>query len=148
MKEILSLVLPARLENLQAFMEAAREAAAAAGLPSDGIFRLEIALEEALVNIMHYAYKGNTGEIQVVCRSCDRRLFVTEITDTGNPFDVTAVPPPDLVSGVDERRIGGLGIHLMKTLIDEVSYRRERESNVLVLRMSLAFPDTKDQSQE
>ena len=57
MKEILSLVLPARLENLRTFMEAAKEAAAASGLPPDKIFKLEVALEEALVNIMHYAYE-------------------------------------------------------------------------------------------
>ena len=54
---------------------------------------------------------------------------------------MSAVPPPDLVSGVDERRIGGLGIHLMKTLMDEVSYRREGEKNVLMLRISLASPE-------
>ncbi len=142
MNHLLSLVLPARLENLQAFMEATKEAAAKAGVPRDRIFKLEIALEEALVNIMQYAYEGDEGEIRVVCYSCDPGLFVTEITDTGNEFDGTAVPPPDVTCGVDERRIGGFGIHLMKTFVDEVSYRREGENNVLVLGMSLAKPSS------
>jgi serine/threonine-protein kinase RsbW len=141
MRDILSLVLPARLDNLRTFVEATKEAALTTGLPPDKIFRLEVALEEALVNIMHYAYEDGVGEIQVVCRPYDRGLFVIEITDTGRPFDISAVSPPDLVSGVDERRIGGLGIHLMKTLMDEVSYRREGEKNILVLGISLGSPD-------
>lgn len=145
MTGILTLTLPARLENLRTFMEAAREAAAKAGLPRPRILKLEIALEEALVNIMQYAYVGDAGEIQISCRSCDQRLFVTEIIDNGNPFNVTAVPPPDLPAELDKRKIGGLGIHLMKTFVDEVSYRREGEKNILALIMSLASPDVKEQ---
>ena len=141
MKEILSLVLPARLDNLRTFVEAAKEAAVTTGLPPDKIFKLEVALEEALVNIMYYAYEDGAGEIQVVCRTGDNGLFVIEITDRGHPFDISVVSSPDLVSKVDERRIGGLGIHLMKNLMDKVSYRREREKNILVLAISLASPD-------
>jgi serine/threonine-protein kinase RsbW len=141
MKEILSLVLPARMDNLRTFVEATKEAAVRAGLPPDKIFNLEVALEEALVNIMYYAYKDGAGEIRLVCRTCERGLFVMEITDTGHPFDISAVPPPNLASDVDERRIGGLGIHLMKTLADEISYRREGEKNILVLGISLACTD-------
>jgi len=141
MKGTLSLVLPARLENLQAFLEMAKETAAAAGLGPKKVFRLELALEEALVNIINYAYEEGEGEIRILCASDDHGTFVTEITDNGRPFVMSAVPPPDLTSGVDERRIGGLGIHLMKSLIDEVSYRREEEENVLSLRISLASPD-------
>jgi serine/threonine-protein kinase RsbW len=140
MKAISSLVLPARLENLQVFMEAVKETAAAAGLAPEKVFRLELALEEALVNIINYAYEGGEGEIRISCSSDDHGVFVTEITDNGHPFEMSAVPPPDLGSGVDERRIGGLGIHLMKSLMDEVSYRREEEKNILSLRISVAPP--------
>jgi serine/threonine-protein kinase RsbW len=141
MKAISSLVLPARLENLQVLMKAVKETAAAAGLAPERVFRLELALEEALVNIIKYAYEGGEGEIRISCASDDHGTFVTEITDNGHPFEMNAVPPPDLASGVGERRIGGLGIHLMKSLMDEVSYRREEEKNVLSLRISLASPD-------
>lgn len=141
MKDILSLALPARLENLRTFVEAARGAAAKAGLPGDRILKLEIALEEALVNIMRYAYEDDIGEIRIVCRSCVQRLFVTEIIDDGNPFNATAAPPPDLTTNLDERRIGGLGIHLMKAFVDEVSYRRDGEKNILALSISLTAPD-------
>jgi serine/threonine-protein kinase RsbW len=141
MKEVVSLAMPARLENLHALVDAAKEAAEKRGLSPDRIFKLELALEEALVNIINYAYGDSEGEITVACGSDDRGFFVTKISDRGRPFDMTSVPPPDLGADVGGRKIGGLGIHMMKTLLDDLAYRREGEKNVLELRISLASTD-------
>ncbi len=138
MKSISALTLPARLEHLPAFIATVVEAAATAGVNPNKVPSIELALEEVLVNIMKYAYEGKIGKIELVCRSDYREWFVVEITDSGKAFDIASVPAPDLTADVSERKIGGLGIHFVKTLIDQTIYRREGEKNVLEMRVPLA----------
>ncbi|OPY68243.1 MAG: serine-protein kinase RsbW [Syntrophorhabdaceae bacterium PtaU1.Bin034] len=137
MKTISTLSLPARIENLGAFIAGVTEAAKATGFNPRKIFDIELALEEVLVNIINYAYQGKTGDIELSCKSDNKEWFIMEIADTGSPFDVLSVPPPDLTADIDERKIGGLGIFFMKKLVDDVKYRREGERNVLELKMRL-----------
>ncbi|HSB04077.1 MAG TPA: ATP-binding protein, partial [Thermodesulfobacteriota bacterium] len=59
--------------------------------------------------------------------------FVIEIIDRGVPFDVTAIPDPDVTAGIPERETGGLGIFFMKKVMDDVRYRRENDRNLLTL---------------
>jgi serine/threonine-protein kinase RsbW len=137
MKRISSLVLPARLENLPAFITSAAEAARSGGVDPERVFNVELALEEVLVNIINHAYVGREGDVRLACAVDDHQWFVMEITDGGKPFDVTAVPSPDLAADLEGRKIGGLGVHFMRSLVDEVIYRREGEKNVLELRLTL-----------
>ncbi len=90
------------------------------------------ALEEALVNIFKYAYPEGAEEVEVVCGVEKDRLMI-EVIDSGVPFDLTTLPDPDLVSDVDQRKIGGLGIFLIKKLVDDLRYRREGARNILSL---------------
>jgi anti-sigma regulatory factor (Ser/Thr protein kinase) len=135
MKRISSLALPARLENLHVFIASAIDAARSAGVDPKTVFNVELALEEALVNIIKHAYAGREGDIQLVCGVDNRGWFVMEILDSGSSFDVTAAPAPDLSTDLDGRRIGGLGIHFVRSLMDEVIYRREGEKNILELHL-------------
>ena len=137
MKRIASLILPAKLEHLPAFIATVTGAAESGGVEPKKVFNVELTLEEALVNIMNYAYEGKAGDIEVVCRSDNREWFVVEIIDSGKAFDVTSVPPPDLTTDLSERKVGGLGLLFIKSLIDGAAYRREGEKNVLELRISL-----------
>jgi anti-sigma regulatory factor (Ser/Thr protein kinase) len=94
---------------------------------------LRLVVEEGLVNIVTHAYGSNEeGEVAVALavQVTDVRLV---LRDRGRPFNPLEQPGPDLDLPVDERPIGGLGIHLIKTLTDEQTYRREGEENVLVL---------------
>lgn len=137
MRRISSLVLPARLENLPAFIASAAEAARSGGVDPERVFNVELALEEVLVNIINHAYVGKEGDVRLICAVDDGRWFVMEIADCGKAFDVTAVPSPDLTTGLEGRRIGGLGVHFMRSLVDEMDYRREGEKNILELRLAL-----------
>ena len=141
MKRIASIVLPADLENLATFMDASTRVASSAHVDPEKAFNIELALEEVLVNIINYAYEEGEGDIQLVFETDKRGWFVIEITDTGKPFDMTQVPPPDITTDIDGRKIGGLGVHFMKTVVDEVVYHRDGNANVLELRFSPVILD-------
>jgi serine/threonine-protein kinase RsbW len=94
--------------------------------------QLELAVEEAVANICDYAYEVPPGEFTVRMRP-EASRFVVEIVDEGVPFDPLDVAAPDLRAGVADRPIGGLGILLVRRLMDEVSYRRDGTHNILTL---------------
>lgn len=103
-------------------------------LDDEATGRLCLMLEEALVNVVSYAYPtGERGDIEVVATSVtpaegDRELTV-EIIDSGAPFDPTAAAAPDTEASLEERPIGGLGIFLIRSLASRVDYRRENGRN-------------------
>jgi len=122
--------VPARIEELgtaNAYVEAC---AVAAGLDARTRFGLQLALEEAFVNVCRYGYPDGPGDVAVTCET-DGPRFVLEVADWGPPFDVLALPAPDLTLGIEERPIGGLGVHLIRTLARSVTYRRDEGRNVL-----------------
>lgn len=127
------IVLPAKLEHLQAFLDMTSRCARGQGLSDKRTHELELVVEEALVNIFHYAYPKGDGEVQVICRTDQEGRLIIESIDTGLPFDPLSQEDPDLTLDISERKIGGLGVFLMKTLMDEVRYRREDDRNVLTL---------------
>lgn len=131
-----SLHLPAELDHLSVFLEHIREIAQTAGLAEAQISRLELAVEEALVNVFNYAYSGQTRTGAVFCQVTVQVGGLTvDIVDEGPPFDPLARADPDTNLELDQRQPGGLGVLLIKNLVDEVSYRRENERNVLTLRI-------------
>jgi anti-sigma regulatory factor (Ser/Thr protein kinase) len=123
---------PAKIENLGKFMGFVSDFVKAEGFTEKRIREIELATEEALLNIFNYAYpEGVDGEVEVRCRMDEKSGLIMEILDSGKPFDVQSVPDPDLSLDVSDRKIGGLGILLIKKMVDEVQYRREGESNIL-----------------
>jgi serine/threonine-protein kinase RsbW len=124
--------VPARLENLGRLIGALSGCAEAQGFGKEKISKIELAAEEALVNIFRYAYPESPGDVEMVCRSEEER-FAVEIIDSGIPFDAAAMPVPEVTEGDREREPGGLGIFLMKKMMDEVQYRREKDRNILTL---------------
>ena len=95
--------------------------------------KLNLALEEAVVNVMDYAYpEGTRGYLDVKAQANDQRLMFI-ITDTGIPFDPTAQRKVDTSLSVDERPVGGLGIHMVRQLMDSINYERVNDTNVLTL---------------
>lgn len=102
---------------------------------------LHLAVEEAVVNIINYAYGDTKGDFEIACASHKDGRFTVEISDTGIPFNILLMPPPDITADIAERRIGGLGVHLIKNLMDEVAYRYEDNRNILTLTISDRSPD-------
>ncbi|MBR3521925.1 MAG: ATP-binding protein [Prevotella sp.] len=102
--------------------------------PAD-VFQLNLALEEAVVNVMNYAYPGQTDMPIVLSVSADEGAdgIVFRLTDNGVPFDPTRAEMPDVTLSAEERNIGGLGIFLVEQLMNRVAYERDGESNVLTM---------------
>ena len=125
--------LPASLENLPKFLESVSKCIAQQDFESQKTTEIEIALEEALVNVIKHAYKTKPGNVSISCLQDEKDRFVIEIEDNGPPFDVRAQDRPDLGDKLADRKIGGLGIHFIKSLMSEVHYRRVGNRNVLRL---------------
>ena len=127
----------AKLENLSVIADFISSSMSQLGIEA-GVFEVQTAVDEACTNIIKYAYSEEGGVITITCESQDNDFVVT-IRDNGKPFDPSSVPPPDLEADLDKRRIGGLGIYLMKKLMDDVSYSFDaRKGNILVMRKTLA----------
>lgn len=98
---------------------------------------LNLALEEAVSNVMIYAYpEGTRGEVEVLAEQAPDRVRFT-ITDAGIPFDPTAMPDADISLGVNDRPIGGLGIFLVRKIMDTVTYERRNGKNILVMQKKI-----------
>lgn len=122
------------LEKLVPFIEQLSDELA---LPHELAFNLNLVLEEAISNIILYAYPGQMGkEISVQALSNGRSLILT-LTDTGVPFDPTQVEDADITLSVEERPIGGLGIFLIKNIMNEVEYQRIEGKNIFTLKKEI-----------
>jgi serine/threonine-protein kinase RsbW len=131
------LILPADLQSLPEFLEFVVQGAKDAQLSEEKLWKLELGLEEALVNVIHYAYpEGKAGTIRVGYRSEANGWFCVRICDGGQAFDPLSASPPLLTPKIEERPIGGLGIFLMRHVADEIRYRRKSGMNHLTLRFS------------
>ena len=99
--------------------------------------RVNLLLEEALVNVVSYAYpEGTTGEIALsACFEDAGGKLILSISDSGKPFDPTKAEAPDLDASLEDRPIGGLGIYLVRTLADGVEYKRENDRNILTVTL-------------
>lgn len=111
---------------------------ASLSLPEEIVMPMNLALEEAVSNVMLYAYPGKSGQLFVECNkavsdqpSAIRLIFT--ITDSGIAFDPTQQKEADITLSAEEREIGGLGIHLVKQIMDEVRYERTEDKNILTL---------------
>jgi serine/threonine-protein kinase RsbW len=139
MPVLFHLTLPAQLECLQEFLAAVSSCAKSQGFSTKKVQEIELATEEALVNIFKYSYPEGVGDVEVVCTFEDNTLMV-DIIDLGIPFDVTSVPDPDINADISDRKIGGLGIFFIKKLMDDVQYQRENGRNILRLVVAKERP--------
>lgn len=132
-----SIVLPNNVQatpRLAAFVE---EMCEAVGFSPSDTTMINLAVEEAVVNVMKYAYPPDTkGDVTIEAVSNDVRLKFT-IIDSGAPFDPTVQSQVDTTLSAMERPIGGLGIHLVRQIMDSINYERMDNLNVLTLRKKL-----------
>ena len=116
---------------MTAFVEsfAARHA-----LSDDLLFAITLALDEVVTNIIRHGYPAGEVHDIVLTMSRDAGGVIVQVEDEGRPFNPLDAPPVDLDAPIEGRPIGGLGIHLIRSLMDAVEYRREDGRNVLVMR--------------
>jgi anti-sigma regulatory factor (Ser/Thr protein kinase) len=125
--------IPAKLENLKSMLQFIRDGAEQQGFSKKEVSKIQVAAEEALVNVISYAYPDDGGDIEIRCNARGVEGLVIEIIDWGTPFDPLLLPEPDTEAPPEEREVGGLGIHIMRNIMDEVSYEREGDRNILTL---------------
>lgn len=129
----------ADLSQLADAVAALADWAVDAGLDARGSHHLQLAIEELATNAIVHGLAGRPGRIGLRLWR-DGAVIQAEVRDDAppfDPFDADGAPPPDLTAGIDERTVGGLGVHLVRTLMDDWHYRRDGEENVVTLRRLL-----------
>lgn len=116
------LQVPSTTENLAMIREFACHVGAQAGLDESSVGKLELAVDEACANVIEHAYGCDVTKEVVVRAVFDENAIQIVVQDTGLGFDPTRVPEENLKDLVRQRRSGGLGMQLMRTLMDEVHY--------------------------
>lgn len=117
------LLIKSRTENLTTVREFVSSATEEVHVPPEIVGDVVLAVDEACTNIIKHAYKFlPDGDITIKLKYSDEKITV-EITDHGAPFSPETVPTPDLQKYFEEKRIGGLGMYLMKSLMDDVRYK-------------------------
>ncbi|MBC7811803.1 MAG: ATP-binding protein [Burkholderiales bacterium] len=121
--EVYGLRIAAELTNLAAIRRFVKENAAALHANADTTTDLLIAVDEMVTNVIVHGYDGQTGMIELEVSRVDQAIIIA-VRDDATPFDPTLVPAPDLTIPLEQRPLGGLGIHLTRELTDDFSYRR------------------------
>ncbi len=118
-----TLTLLAHYENLEKIRQFTGQAAHASGFKPDAVFAVQIAVDEAFCNIIEHAYGGECDEeIRCTCQITRQGLTI-QLRDSGQPFDPTSAPEPDLDASLEERQPGGLGLFFMRRMMDEVHFQ-------------------------
>lgn len=131
MTEPLFLRIPPNHNQLEQIPAAVEEFAERDNWPPDLVFKLNLVLEELGVNIVNYS--GATGDIEISLAS-DANMVRVEIADNGRPFNpLDELDTPDISAPLGERPVGGLGVHLVRSMMDELSYSREDGMNRLAM---------------
>ena len=125
---------PSKFEFLDEIREFVGEIARANGFSDKDVYNIQLATDEAASNVIEHAYEGRTdGMLDLSCGMKKQELVISLI-DHGLPFDPADVPLPDLQADLSDRKIGGLGIFLMRKLMDEVHYHSNADkSNILTM---------------
>ena len=127
-----NITFPARFEFLDEIREFVAQVAREGGFNEKETYSLQLAADEAASNIIEHAYDGvSDADLDITCDMHDNALIIT-MHDTGIPFDPSTVKQPNLKADLSERQIGGLGIYLMRKLMDEVRYESHAKTGKLL----------------
>jgi serine/threonine-protein kinase RsbW len=136
------LVIPAEVGQLARVRALIRDALASVDAPPEAVSDLVQAVDESVCNVIEHGYAGRPGSVEVTATSSSTEATVT-IRDLAPPFDPTAVPSPDVSAPLAARPLGGMGVHLARTLTDRMVHRiLPAGGNELTLVKSLRAPKT------
>jgi serine/threonine-protein kinase RsbW len=129
-----SITLVNRLEEIERMTRFVESFAERQHLSEDLQFAITLALDEVVTNVIRHGYPAGEVRDIVVWLRLEDGTAVVQVEDEGRPFNPLDAPPVDLDAPLEGRPIGGLGVHLIRSLMDEIAYRREDGRNVLVMR--------------
>lgn len=120
-------------ESLGKALEAVQDFALSRDVPQTAVHRIQVALDEMITNIFSHGYEGGSGtvDLSIKLRGDFLELY---IVDHARPFNPLRQAQPEVDLPIENRPIGGVGIHLVRTLIDEIEYSRQGTENHLLLR--------------
>lgn len=122
-----SMRMKAVLENVPRAIECVTEWAQKAGFDERALYEIQLAVDEACANVVDHAYEGaDPGDIEVSCR-LDDQILTVQVRDWGTGFDLSGVADPDLDAPLEERTLGGLGLFLVRQVMDDVQFRSDPE---------------------
>ncbi len=127
-----TLVIRADLKEVHRVSEAIENAMQSGGFPEEAILDLQLAAEESVVNTIVHGYRGTEGEVSVHIEVNSQSIRV-RIEDHAPRFDPLSLPVPDMETDLAERPVGGLGIFLMRQMVDEAHYQYLDGKNILTL---------------
>lgn len=139
MKRLLTLEVPARISALTGVSEAIEKFCEEGGVPMPTAFRVNLAVQELVTNsVTHGDFGDREPEISVVLEQDGSQIRVTveDNAERYNPF--LSAPPPELEASIAERPIGGLGVHLVRTIVDKATHEHVKGKNRIRLVSSLA----------
>jgi anti-sigma regulatory factor (Ser/Thr protein kinase) len=136
-KNKVSFKLKSNLSELDALCQKLEKFGESMGLSKKCIFEANLALDELFTNIISYGFDDKNEHTIRITISLQNDELVFNIEDDGMPFNPTEAETPDLECTIEECRIGGLGIHLAKNLMDEVCYQRCKDKNILTLKKNI-----------
>ena len=105
-------------------------------IPQKPLFQINLAVEELVTNIVNYGYDTNQQTI-VLSFVIDANVVTVKIQDNGKEFNPLILPEPDTGAPVEKRQIGGLGIHLVKSLMDSTAYERKNDTNIITIEKKI-----------
>jgi serine/threonine-protein kinase RsbW len=125
------------LSELSTLCEKLEDVAVAIGLSRRGLFEINLALDELFTNIISYGFPDQSEHRIRLSISCEEGLLTVVMEDDGKAFNPVKRITPQKPGGVEECQVGGLGIHLVKNLMDEITYKRRAGKNILTLKKIL-----------
>ena len=124
---------PARFEYLDEIRDLVAQTAHEGGFTEKVIYSLQLAADEAASNIIEHAYEGESDASLFVTCDIENDEIIITMRDTGKPFNPKTVKEPNLKADLSERQIGGLGVYLMRKLMDNVKYESSGAGNLLTM---------------
>lgn len=134
MRQLMSLKLPAVLDNVPVTMDVVIECVKGLGVDERTMQQIRLAVDEACANVINHAYdNGERGDMEVACFQ-DADSLIIRVRDWGPGFDLSDVPEPDLSAPLEDRSLGGLGLFLVRHFMDRVEYACSDETgNELIM---------------
>lgn len=141
MKQSTTLRLRAVLENIPLALDCVTASGRSAGIDDQTLCKIQLAVDEACANVVAHAYEDTEpGDMEICCR-LDSNTFVIQVRDWGQGFSPEDVPEPDVNAPLEERSLGGLGLFLIRQVMDQVQFTRDPDAGnelTMIKRLPIA----------
>jgi anti-sigma regulatory factor (Ser/Thr protein kinase) len=137
MKNVVSIRIKNELSELSRITEIVGEFNGSHNLPLKAVSAINLALDEIITNIISYGYDDQNEHEIIIQLSVKHGELILQIEDDGRRFNPLDLPEADTESSLEDRQIGGLGIHLVRSMMDDMKYGRHDEKNCLTMKKKL-----------